>query len=150
MIQSELTFLFDIFNDSFIYDPVTETILFIDVHRISFSVERKYKFSEQTFKTTMIEKLTALLTSFKVSDLNLDFELTDFKINKDEYFINSLIENYRKKDVKDSEEDNQIHTDNSGKENGEFQSALSIEISKADSYFWLTIVLDGSKKKIQV
>lgn len=112
LIQAKLTVCFNIKSDSFFYDPANDAFVFSDVHQIAYSLKNKEKLSDEEFKTQMDDRLGFVLTLLRVSDLNLDFELTDFNIHQDQLLEDTLIEKYRKKDLKDSNEGNQIQIDN--------------------------------------
>ena len=131
LVKGDRTTPFEVKVDSFIYDPKRDCILFADIYQIVLSEMNDQKLSKEEFLTTMNTKVTQVLSTFKISDLHLDFELDDFKVNKEGYFEKSLFERYQQSYVIKSEKNsNDKNSNHSNTIEEIFISAVSIKVDK--------------------
>lgn len=128
MSKGERTTPFEVKADSFIYDTKGDSFLFADISQIVFSEINDQKLSKEEFITTMNSKFTQVLSNFKISDLNLDFELDDFKVNHGGFFEESIYENYQKNYVKVSQDN--TNSNDSQKSEGDFEAVMTLEVNK--------------------
>ena len=112
------TFHFKLNHDSFIYDAKEAEILFVDLPQILIYVRQNYL--DVNFIQVMKNRLTELLSSYQISNLNLDFELEDFKIGIDPTYVEVLFEKLYASDLKEIKEN----------KTGPYKSIHLIEIQK--------------------